>query len=186
MDVTTTVKPADRDGWRAWLEANHASAREIWLLFDDRPDVPGVTYLDAVEEALCFGWIDGIQKRVSDVERAQRFTPRRPGGNWTELNKARVRRLIRLGRMTEAGRRTLPDLDAAPAVAADVEARLRATGDAWAHWQAFPELYRRVRLGNLEAVRRDPAAFERGLDNLVAKTAANRLLGGWDDGGRLP
>jgi Bacteriocin-protection, YdeI or OmpD-Associated len=186
MDVTTTVKPIDRYGWRAWLEAHHATAREIWLLFDDRRDVPGVTYLDAVEEALCFGWIDGIQKRLNAVERAQRFTPRRPRGSWTELNKARARRLIRLGLMTDAGRRTLPDLEAWPALAPDVEARLRATGDAWANWQAFPDLYRRVRLGNLESVRRDPVAFDRSLSNLVAKTAAGRLFGGWDDDGRLP
>jgi hypothetical protein len=185
MDITTTVKPAERTAWRAWLLANHAQAAEVWLLLDDRPGEPAIDYLDAVEEALCFGWIDSIQKRFSAHERAQRFSPRRRGGNWTELNKERVRRLIRLGLMTDAGLATLPDLDTVPTIAPDIEARLRAEGDAWANFQAFPELYRRIRLGNLEQTRRDPVEFERKLAAFVTRTAANQLYGNWNDGGRL-
>ncbi len=102
MRVTTTFRANNREAWRSWLEVNHDIAGEIWLLFDDRPENPSVSYLDSVEEAICFGWIDGIQKRYSPAEKAQRFTPRRPRGTWTELNKARARRLIELGLMTEA------------------------------------------------------------------------------------
>ena len=185
MEVTTTVKPADRGAWRAWLTANHAAMPQVWMLLDDRPAILTIDYLDAVEEALCFGWIDSIQKRYSEFERAQRFSPRRRGGNWTELNKERVRRLIRLGLMTDAGLATLPDMDAVPLLGPDVEARLKAEGDAWANFQRFPELYRRIRLGNLEQVRRDPVEFEKRLSNLVAKTAANQMFGNWNDGGRL-
>lgn len=90
MQVTTTCKPVNRAGWRAWLEQHHGTASEVWLLFDDRPDTPTVSYLDAVEEALCFGWIDSTQKRFSAFERAQRFSPRKKRSNWTELNKARA------------------------------------------------------------------------------------------------
>lgn len=86
---------------------------------DDRADVPTVDYLDAVEEALCFGWIDSFAKRITPIERVQRFSPRRPKSNWTELHKARARRLIALGPMTNAGRATLPDLDAPFVLAAD-------------------------------------------------------------------
>ena len=156
MQVTVTFKPGDRPAWRAWLERNHRTASEIWLLFDDRPETSTVSYLDAVEEAICFGWIDGIQKRFSTDERAQRFTPRRRQSHWTELNKERARRLIRLGLMTEARRATLPDLTAPHTVAADIVAAVQAEPDAWPHFLAFPDLYRWVRIGYVEEARRHP------------------------------
>ncbi|MCB9545357.1 MAG: YdeI/OmpD-associated family protein [Myxococcales bacterium] len=177
--VTTTLEPVTRAAWRAWLAAHHADRTEIWLL--RHPDAP-ITYLDAVEEAMCFGWIDGIAKRHGDFQ-AQRFTPRRPRGNWTELNKERARRLIAAGKMTEAGHRTLPDLDPARfVIPADIEARLRAEPGAWAHFSACPPLYQRVRVGNVEERRkRDPEGFEKGLATLVKKAAAGVMWGNWDD-----
>jgi len=185
MEVTTTVKPTDREGWRTWLAEHHGTATDVWLLLDDRADHPTVTYLDAVEEGLCYGWIDSIQKRVSAHERGQRFSPRRPRSNWTELNKERARRLILLGLMTEAGRATLPDLSVVPALAPDIEARLCTEPGALERFLAFPELYRRIRLGYVEEQRRDPAEFERRLGSLVKRTAAGAMFGTWDDGGRL-
>ncbi|MBT9554910.1 MAG: YdeI/OmpD-associated family protein [Myxococcales bacterium] len=183
MEITTVFDPETRRAWRDWLAANHAGATEIWMLL--RRGTPGsITYLDAVEEALCFGWIDGIAKSFEGAT-AQRFTPRRPRSNWTELNKSRARRLIDAGKMTEAGRRTLPDLsDVDVRIAADIRARLEATPPAWQQFQAFPSLYQRVRLGYIEEVRkRDPAEWERRLANFVAKTAKNELFGNWDDSG---
>jgi uncharacterized protein YdeI (YjbR/CyaY-like superfamily) len=97
MNITNTIELKDRSAWRAWLDKYHQTLTEIWLLSDDRSEEPTLTYLDAVEEAICFGWIDGIQKRFSTYELAQRFTPRKRKSNWTELNKERARRLIRLG-----------------------------------------------------------------------------------------
>lgn len=185
MDVGITIKPANRAEWRAWLAQSHTTAREIWLLFGDRPDQAGLSYLDVVEEALCFGWIDGLQKRVSDHERAQRLTPRKARGNWTELNKARARRLIALGLMTDAGRAVLPDLAAPFIVPSDIEAALKARPDAWLHFVAFPDLYQRVRIGYIEEQRKQREEFERRLANFVAKTAQNQMYGNWNDGGRL-
>jgi uncharacterized protein YdeI (YjbR/CyaY-like superfamily) len=185
MEVTSTFKPADRAAWRDWLERNNQSAGEVWLLFDSRAEVSTLSYLDAVEEALCFGWIDSIGKRFSGDEVAQRFTPRKPRSNWTELNKARVRRLIRLGLMTDAGRATLPDLDKPFAVADDIAQALQAEPHAWSNFEAFPELYRRVRLGYIEEMRKNPVEFERRLRNFVGKTARNQMFGNWNDGGRL-
>ena len=155
MEVTATVKPSDRAAWRAWLAQNHGTASEIWLVLDDRREEPTVAYLDAVEEAICFGWIDSIQKRISDNERAQRFSPRKRRGKWTELNKERARRLIRLGLMTDAGQATLPDLTIPFTVAEDIEAALQATANAWSHFLAFPDLYRRIRVGYIEEARKD-------------------------------
>ena len=183
--ITETYKPPDRAAWRVWLEQYHATANEIWLLLDDRPGEPTVAYLDAVEEALCFGWIDSIQKRFSAYERAQRFSPRKPRSNWTELNKERARRLIRLGLMNDAGRATLPDLTVQPVLAEDIVEALKAEPDAWSNFLAFPDLYRRVRIGYIEEMRKDQSEFERRLSNFVKKTSANQMFGNWNDGGRL-
>lgn len=185
MEVTTTLKAADRDTWRTWLTKNHKTAGHIWLVLDDRDSVPTVLYLDAVEEALCFGWIDGLQKRISPHERAQRFTPRRRGGNWTELNKARARRLIQLGLMTDAGRAVLPDLDAPFVIPTDIAAALKAEQNAWQQFVAFPELYQRIRVRYVEDARKDSEAFDSRLQKLVNKTALGQMFGQWNDGGRL-
>lgn len=185
MEVTTTYKATNRNDWRSWLEQHHAIAREIWLLFDDDPASSTIAYLDAVEEAICFGWIDSIQKRFSPHERAQRFTPRKKRSNWTELNKERARRLIRLGMMTDAGFATLPDLTINFAVPRDIVEALQAKPDAWSNFLKFPELYQRVRIGYIEEARKNHSEFERRLQNFINKTARNQMFGNWNDAGRL-
>jgi uncharacterized protein YdeI (YjbR/CyaY-like superfamily) len=93
-----------RDEWRAWLAENHATAQEMWLVFYKKHvGKPGLTYLEALEEALCFGWIDGILKRIDGEKHTIRFSPRRKNSIWSEHNKKRVARLIQEGRMAEAG-----------------------------------------------------------------------------------
>ena len=186
MEVTQTTRAATRVDWRRWLAANHQSQSEIWLVSDKRPDRTSVSYLDAVEEAICFGWIDGIAKRISESETAQRFTPRRPRSNWTELNKARARRLVRLGLMTDAGQRTLPDLSASFEVPDDILVAINANNDARSNFEAFPDLYVRVRIGYIEEMRKRPEEFERRLNNFLRKTAEGKMYGNWNDDGRLP
>ncbi len=93
-----------RDEWRTWLVENHAAATEIWLIVRKKhAGKAGLTYPEALEEALCFGWIDGILKRIDDEKHAIRFSPRRSNSIWSEHNKKRVRKLIEEGRMTDAG-----------------------------------------------------------------------------------
>lgn len=93
-----------RNEWRAWLEENHATAQELWLvIYKKHTGKVGVTYEEAVEEALCFGWIDGVMKRLDAEKYALRFSPRKKGSVWSESNKRRVTKLIKQGRMTEAG-----------------------------------------------------------------------------------
>jgi len=167
------------------LNKHHKTLMEIWLLSDDRPEEPTVKYLDAVEEAICFGWIDGIQKRFSTYELAQRFTHRKKRSNWTELNKERARRLISLELMAEAGRITLPDLNEEFIIAEDIIERLKAKPIAWSNFLEFPDLYCRVRIGYIEEVRKNDNEFERRLQNFVNKTAGNKMFGNWNDGGKL-
>lgn len=94
----------DRKSWRAWLEQNHATEKEVWLLlYKKHLARPGVSLESAVEEALCFGWIDGRLRRIDDEKHILRFSPRRRGSIWSESNKRRAERMMEQGRMTEAG-----------------------------------------------------------------------------------
>jgi uncharacterized protein YdeI (YjbR/CyaY-like superfamily) len=102
MEKTLYVKT--RDEWRRWLESNHKKKSEIWLVYYKKhTGKPRISYDDAVEEALCFGWIDSIVKRVDDERFMQKFTPRREKSVWSAHNKKRALKLIREGRMTDAG-----------------------------------------------------------------------------------
>lgn len=108
MEITKTLYVTNRDEWRAWLSENHGSEKEIWLVYYKKHTrKPTIPYDDAVEEALCFGWIDGIEKRMDEERYAQRFTPRKAKSNWSESNKRRVKKLLEQGKMTEAGLATI-------------------------------------------------------------------------------
>jgi uncharacterized protein YdeI (YjbR/CyaY-like superfamily) len=94
----------NRAEWRAWLQANHATLSEIWLVFYKKSaNKPTLTVDEAIDEGICFGWVDSMMKKLGDERYTLRFTPRKPTSNWSEVNRARVRRLIAEGRMTEAG-----------------------------------------------------------------------------------
>jgi uncharacterized protein YdeI (YjbR/CyaY-like superfamily) len=95
---------AERNAWRKWLQKNHDKAKEVWLVYNKKhTGEPRIPYDHAVEEALCFGWIDSIVKKLDDAKYMQKFTPRKDDSSWSEANKRRVERLIRQGLMTEAG-----------------------------------------------------------------------------------
>jgi uncharacterized protein YdeI (YjbR/CyaY-like superfamily) len=99
-----TLHVAGRREWRAWLQANGCKEKEIWLVFYKKHTGKArLAYEDAVEEALCFGWIDSIIKRLDDESCARKFTPRNPGSKWSDLNIERARKMIAAGSMTAAG-----------------------------------------------------------------------------------
>src|SRR5207244_3730914 len=149
MDIGDTLDICERAAWRAWLDANHAKSREIWLVFPNKGSGrPRLPYNDAVEEALCFGWIDSIVKKHSPDASAQRFTPRSPGTPVSETNKERARRMIESGRMTSVGLAALGDLTVNGfEVPADIAAALQADAVTWRNFEAFPEGYKRIRVG---------------------------------------
>ena len=109
MEVGETLLITTREEWRDWLAQHHDSYREIWLIYYKKTSgKTGISYEEAVEEALCFGWIDGAIKGIDKETYAGRFTPRRAKSPWSDSNRERVARLLRDGRMTEAGLRVLP------------------------------------------------------------------------------
>ncbi|MBC8162959.1 MAG: YdeI/OmpD-associated family protein [Roseiflexaceae bacterium] len=179
LEITPILYVADRAEWRQWLAEHHATMQAIWLI-SYKPDAekPSVAYLHAVEEALCFGWIDGIAKRMDAERLAQRFTPRRPRSHWTELNKERARRLIAEDRMTDAGRAVLPDLSVeAFSISDDILAALQADPQTWKHFQQFPALYQRIRIGYIEEVRAQPTVFAQRLNHFLRKTQQGTMFG---------
>ncbi|MDE5691179.1 MAG: YdeI/OmpD-associated family protein [Alistipes sp.] len=142
-------------------------------------------YLDVVEEALCFGWIDSTCKNDGGVP-LQRLSPRKKGSRWTELNKERCRRLEKLGLMTDEGRKVLPDMSEREfEIADDILRRLRADETVWRNFEALPPLYRRVRIDNIERVRKNAELFAQRLQKFIDNTRRNVMYGNWNDKGNL-
>jgi uncharacterized protein YdeI (YjbR/CyaY-like superfamily) len=109
MEIGETIYVITADEFRKWLIKNHKDKKEVWLIrYKKATKKPSIDYVEAVEEAICFGWIDGLEKGMDTERYALRFSPRRPKSNWTNTNKERARRMIAEGRMTPAGRATLP------------------------------------------------------------------------------
>jgi uncharacterized protein YdeI (YjbR/CyaY-like superfamily) len=109
MQIGETLTALTPDDFHHWLEVNHHTKKEIWLvIYKKASGKTGISYDESIDEALCFGWIDSTAKSIDAEKYAQRFSPRRKGGNWTEANRAKARLLIAAGRMTEAGITMLP------------------------------------------------------------------------------
>jgi uncharacterized protein YdeI (YjbR/CyaY-like superfamily) len=109
MEISETLLATSRQAWREWLTQHHADCKEIWLIYYKKSSgKTGISYEESVEEALCFGWIDGTNKGIDEETYAGRFTPRRLRSPWSASNRARVARLLQEGRMTEAGLAVLP------------------------------------------------------------------------------
>lgn len=186
MEITDVLRFTNREDFRQWLSEHAEHKSFCWIILSRKQTREGLLYLDAVEEALCFGWIDGIVKKTADGELAQRFTPRRKNSNWTELNKERVRRLERLGLMQLSGRQVLPAMQPDAFVIDDViKTRLQEDPVVHEQFKHFPELYRRIRIDTIQSVRKDPVLYEKRLQTLIEKTKLNQMYGQWNDGGRL-
>jgi len=179
MQITETLQLTRREDWRAWLETHHKAKSEVWLIsYKKAADMPSLPYSDAVEEALCFGWIDSIRKTVDEVRLAQRFTPRRPGRAYSQPNIERLRRLADAGSLTPKIRAAVTDLLAKPfEYPDDIIAALQASDIAWEHFQRFSAPYRRIRVAYVDSARDQPAEFEKRLAHLVTMTERGRQFG---------
>lgn len=178
---------ANRAEFRQWLSLHHADQTECWVCVKRGRPVGDAQlwYLDAVEEALCFGWIDSVSKPLGGVT-MQRFTPRRPRSPWTELNKERVRRLEKLGLMTAAGRKVLPPMGVRSFRADPEVVKALKEARAWTKFRQFPPLYQRIRLYNVAFGKiRDAEMYRRSLSHLIEETRKGSMYGEWNDYGRL-
>ena len=179
----------DRVAWRAWLAKNHASKTVLWLVYYKKhTDKKSIRYEEAVEEALCYGWIDSIVKRIDDEKYMQKFTPRKEKSNWSESNKKRVAKLIKNGTMAEVGLakvtaakrngswQRLENVDKNPTVPDDLAQALAKNGRAKANFESFAPSHRKQYLyWLLDAKRADTR--ERRIKEIVKRAVELRKPG---------
>lgn len=176
-----TFAAKDRKAWRDYLEKHYKADHEVWLVFPTKASgEEGVSYNDAVEEALCFGWIDSTARRLDDTHQLRRFTPRRKGSPYSQPNIERIKWLDEHDMLTPAIKEEVADLLTAPFVfPADIINRIKADSEAWENYRKFEEPYKRIRIAYIEAARKRPDEFEKRLANFIAKTKQNKLIRGY-------
>lgn len=188
-EIHNLLHVKSRQEFREWLMQNHNKEKDCWVVVKrGRPKDDGTFwYIDAVEEALCFGWIDSTYKKLSDTVTGQRFCVRRKRSNWTELNKERCRRIERLGLMTDAGRAALPDMtENGFVIFDDILDSLKSDAKVWNNFHKLPELYRRVRIDTIQFYKkRDIEVYKKRLQKFIDNTREGILYGEWNDNGRL-
>jgi len=173
--------------WRAWLEKHHASATEIWLVFyKQHTGVASIAYHDALDEALCFGWVDSLVKRLDDSRYARKFTPRRADSKWSDINRTRYAELKAEGRMTPAGLDRPPTdnrYDPPPPrmalpsqLPAYIRTAFRAHADARRAFDAMPPSHRRRYVAWIDSAKRDETK-QRRLDEAIRLLEQGKPLG---------
>lgn len=186
--VAMIINPKDRQELRKWFEENSATEKEVYVHCIRKEHETLIPYLDVVEEALCFGWIDSTCRPCDGEGYLQRLSPRKKNSYWTELNKERCRRLIKLGLMTPAGKRVLPSLAKNSFKPEQwILDAVKADKEAWKNHKTFPPLYVRVRLYNVQWYK-DHVSEERSLDMLqryIDAAREGKMIGDWNDKGRL-
>lgn len=176
-----TFYTADRNTWREWLSSHFETEKEIWFVFPMKASgEESLSYNDAVEEALCFGWIDSTIKHIDPLHRAQRFTPRNPSSVYSRPNIERLSWLNDRGLLHPAVKENVLPLITAPYVfPKDILSRLRADPVAWENYNAFPDAYRRIRVAYIDAARKRPEEFEKRMKSFLEKTKQNRRIPGF-------
>ena len=177
--IGTTLYVTTRVEWRRWLRANHKTATDIWLIYYKKVSgKPRIPYNDAVDEALCYGWIDSLLKPIDQHKYAQRYSPRKKTSRLSDMNRERVRRLIRSGRMTKAGMAAIEHTGKGPAkLPADILKRLKQDATTWKNFQRFPPSYKRIRIGWIAAGRHRPEVFRQRLGYFLKMTRQNKRFG---------
>lgn len=178
---------SSREEFRKWLTDNSKIEKECYIkLKRGKPILDDVIYyIDAVEEAICFGWIDSTLIKING-ESYNRFSPRSSKTSWTELNKERVRRLEKLGLMTDEGRNVLPDMGPRSfKIDPEIVEALK-NNRCFKTFKSFPPLYQRVRASNLSFYKRlNKDAYEKALKHFINETKKKNMYGMWNDFGRL-
>jgi uncharacterized protein YdeI (YjbR/CyaY-like superfamily) len=184
----TPVAFDSADRFRAWLEKNHAKVEELLIrLYKTEARAHGMTYREALDEALCFGWIDGVRRRNDEQSFVQRFSPRRAKSYWSAVNLKRYRELLAEGRVAAPGRAAFERRDRKPkgrysfesrprALAPVYARKMRAQPKAWEYFQSRPPWYRRVCAFWVMSAQK-PETRARRLEQLIATSTAGALVG---------
>jgi uncharacterized protein YdeI (YjbR/CyaY-like superfamily) len=179
MEIGKTLYVHKREDWRAWLADNFQTEEEIWLVNPNKASgKPKLLYNDAVEEALCFGWIDSIVKKLNTDSAVQRYTPRNPKSGFSQQNKERLRWLAEHDLIhTNVQESIQPVLEEEFIFPKDILAAIKANPKAWEHYQQFSPAYQRIRIAWIENARVRPEIFDKRLATFIQKTEKNRQIG---------
>ncbi len=183
MEITEVFYPKTRAEWRAWLSEHHQTKTEVWLrTFLKASGQPSLPYNDMVEECLCFGWIDGVNKKYDADSAVQRITPRRKKSFLSELNRQRIWKLQRLGLMTPAGEAPIAHQIGSPddpwQTPDWIAVQLQADPQIWANFQQFPYLYQRLKIGWItEAGQLRQEEMQKRLNYLLKMTEKGKQYG---------
>lgn len=179
MKITKTLYVHKREDWRDWLQAHYQTEPEIWLeYYRVETGQPRIAYNDAVEEALCFGWIDSTIKTLDEERTVQRFTPRKPKSGYSQTNKERLRRLIAQGQVMSEVEASLGDiLDEPFVIPDDILDALQANPQAWQNFQRYSAPYQRIRIAYIDHARNRPGEFEKRLHHFLKMTEQDKQFG---------
>ena len=172
---------ADRKVWRKWLEENFETAKEIWLVYPKKSAAkPKIIYNDAVEEALCFGWIDSTVRRLDDNHTMQRFSPRNPKSGYSQANKERMKWLYENQLLHESVREMGKEISEEEyEFPEDIIAEIKADEETWENYEGFSDSYKRIRIAYIDAARKRPEEFDKRLNNFIEKTREGKLIKGF-------
>lgn len=186
MEIKNTLYVTNRNDWRKWLAKNHLKQKEVWLIYYRKETKkPRISYDDAVLEALRYGWIDSIIKKIDGETFAQRFCARKPKSGLSQMNKERIYELMKENKMTKWGLKYIshifnPKTDTPRnfVIPADILKALRANKDAWNNFQKMPPSYQRIRIAYIEGRKRHGMdMYKKALTHFIKMTEQNRRIG---------
>ncbi|MBI5035401.1 MAG: YdeI/OmpD-associated family protein [Chloroflexi bacterium] len=177
--MTNTFYATNRTQWRNWLKKNYKTKKEIWLVYYKKQSgKPRLAYNDAVEEALCFGWIDSTIKSIDSERFAQRFSPRKPHSSYSQANKERLRMLIKEGKVAKEVLATVGNISQARfKVPPDILEAIKANKEAYKNFKRFSPTYKRIRIAFIDGARKRPEEFKKRLRYFIKMTEKNKQFG---------
>lgn len=170
-----------RAEWRNWLENNFNTKQEVWLVYAKKSTgKQRVQYNDAVEEALCFGWIDSTNKTLDKDHTIQRFTPRKPKSSYSQPNIERLKRLAENNLIHSSILKTVQEIISQEFVfPQDILDEIKRDKTVWNNYMKFSESYKRIRVAYIDSARKRPEEFTKRLTNFIQKTRENKLITGF-------
>jgi len=179
LEIGETLYLTNRKQWRKWLEKNHEIKKEIWLIYPKKSSgKKRILYNDAVEEALCFGWIDSIVKSLDEENSIQLFSPRNPKSSYSQANKERIKwllqqELIHTSILEVAKKINLEKFE----FPQDIIKSIKKDKVVWGNYNKFSDSYKRIRIAYIDDARKRPDEFQNRLNNFIEKTRKNKQIG---------
>jgi uncharacterized protein YdeI (YjbR/CyaY-like superfamily) len=179
MNITKTLSVTNRKDWRRWLKKHYKSEKEIWLIYYKiKSGLPRVAYNDAVEEALCFGWVDSTVKSLDQNRFAQRFSPRKPGSSYSQTNKIRLAKLIKEKQVQKDILENLGNIAFEKfQIPPDIQSAIKENKATWKNFSTCSKTYKEIRVGFIKGARNRPKEFKKRLNFFIKTLEKGKKIG---------